>query len=328
MAALFVLLLAQPMSSLANADEMAERDEIDRTVKRLLANQDFAELEKIATSFLNDRARTSSGLWKIGLYDGAILDAFHCQCTDEQFWNRAEENTKAWIRQYPESLNAHLAYAHMLLERAWSIRGWGYVNTVDPANWKPFQEYVEKTRAYLMEHKEIGISDPRWNYLIVDIANLQQIPETEYKALIGTALDRHPDYYPMYFNIMLHYEPKWGGSAEAIEKFARESVARSRSSEGEGMYARIYWYASQSLYGNNLFQSSSVDWLEMKQGIDDVLKAFPDQWNINNFAKFACFARDREKTKELIDQMSGDPIPDAWGEDTNFENCKAWALAE
>ena len=240
MAALLVLLFAQPMSNSANADEMAERDEIDSTVKKLLANQDFAELEKIAATFLKDGARTSSGLWKIGLYDGAILDAFHCQCIDEKFWIRAEENMKGWIRKYPESINAHLAYAHVLLEKAWSIRGWGYVNTVDPANWKPFREQVEKTRAYLMEHKEIGISDPRWNYLVVDIANLQQIPETEYEALIDTALDRHPDYYPMYFSIMLHYEPKWGGSAEAIEKFARESVARSHSTEGEGMYARIY----------------------------------------------------------------------------------------
>jgi hypothetical protein len=328
MAALLVLLFAQPMSNLANADEMAERDEIDSTVKKLLANQDFAELEKIAKSFLNDGARTSSGLWKIGLYDGAILDAFHCECSSENFWNRADENLRDWIRQYPESINAHLAYAHMLLEKAWSVRGWGYADTVAPANWRPFLEQVEKTRAYLMEHKEIGISDPRWNYLIVDIANLQQIPEIEYEALIGTALDRHPDYYPMYFNIMLHYEPKWGGSAEAIEKFARESVARSRSREGEGMYARIYWYASQSLYGNNLFQSSSVDWLEMKQGIDDVLKTFPDQWNINNFAKFACIARDREKTKELIGQVSSDFVLDAWGDYTIFENCKTWALAE
>ena len=56
-----------------------------------------------------------------------------------------------------------------------------------------------------------------------------------------------------------------------------------------------------------------------------MLKAFPDQWNINNFAKFACIARDREKAKELIDQVSGDPIPDAWGDGTIFENCKDWA---
>ena len=235
---------------------------------------------------------------------------------------------KGWISKYPESINAHLAYAHMLLEKAWSIRGLDYTDRVAPENWKPFHEQVEKARAFLVEYEEIGNSDPRWSNMIVGIANLQGVSEPEYEALANTALDRHPDYYPIYFEIMLHYVPKWGGSADALEKFAREAVARSRSKEGHGMYARIYWYASQSLYGNNLFQTSSVDWQEMKHGIDDVLKAFPDQWNINNFAKFACFARDREKTKKLIDQMSGDPIPDAWGDDTNFESCKAWALAE
>ena len=326
-AALFILLLAQSITSSVHADELAERAAIGSTVRELVSRQDFAELEKIAASFLNGRARTSSGLWKIGLYDDAIADVFRCKCSNDAFWIGAEENMKDWIRKYPGSINAHLAYAHMLLEKAWSIRGWGYTNTVAPESWKPFHEQVEKARAYLMEHEKIGISDPRWNNMIVGIANLQEISETEYEALANTALERHPDYYPIYFEIMLHHAPKWGGSAAAIEKFARESVVRSRSKEGEGMYARIYWYASQSQYDSSLFQSSSVDWLEMKQGIDDVLKSFPDQWNINNFAKFACFARDKEKTKELIGQMSSEPIRDAWGNDATFEYCRDWVLA-
>lgn len=325
---LLVLLFTQPMTSSAYADELAERDVIDSTVRELIANQDFTELERIADSFLNDRARTSSGLWKIGLYDDAIADVFRCKCSNDEFWIGAEENMKGWIKKHPKSINAHLAYAHMLLEKAWSIRGWGYTDTVAPESWKPFHEQVEKARAFLMEHEAIGISDPRWNNMIVGIANLQGISGAEYEALASAALSRHPDYYPIYFEIMLHHVPKWGGSADAIEKFAREAVARSHSNEGQGMYARIYWYASQSQYGNNLFQSSSVDWPKMKQGIDDVIKAFPDQWNINNFAKFACIARDREKTRELLDQMSGSPIPSAWGSDAAFENCRDWALAE
>lgn len=328
MAAILALLPTQAAMSSASAGEMAERKAIKENVYQLLASENFEELERIATSYLASKARTSSGLWKIGLYDGAIIDAFHCRCTDEKFWIHAEESMKRWAAQYPNSLNAHLAYAHMLLERAWSIRGWGYTNTVDQADWKPFHELVEKTRLYIREHEKNGISDPRWNFLIVDIANIQGIPEVEYTALASAALNRHPEFYPTYFNIMVHYEPKWGGSATAIEKFARESVARSHSIEGAGMYARIYWYASQSLYGNDLFRASSVDWLEMKRGMDDVLRAFPDQWNINNFAKFACFARDKEKTKELISRMSAGPVLDAWTDHTIFENCKTWALTE
>lgn len=327
-AALFALLIAQPIASPVHADELAEREAIDSTVRELIGREDFAELERIANSFLNSKARTSSGLWKIGVFDEAIADAFRCKCSNDEFWIGAEENMKGWIKKYPESINAHLAYAHMLLEKAWSIRGWGYTDTVAPENWKPFHEQVEKARAFLMEHEAIGIADPRWNNMIVAIANLREISENEYEAVASAALDRHPDYYPIYFETMLHHLPKWGGSTVAIEKFAREAVVRSRAKEGHGMYARIYWYAAQSQYGNNLFLSSSVDWPEMKKGIDDVIKAYPDQWNINNFAKFACVARDREKTRELLDQMSGTPIPQAWGSQAAFENCREWALAE
>lgn len=321
-------MLAAPITSSVQADELAERNAIESTVRGLVARQDFTELEKIAASFLNGRARTSSGLWKIGLFDDAITYALRCSCSDDAFWDGAEESMKDWIRKYPESINAHLAYAHVLLEKGWSIRGLGYTNSVAPENWRPFHEQVEKARAFLMEHKEMGNWDPRWSNMIVGIANLQGISDVEYETLASAALDRHPDYYPLYFEIVLHHLPKWGGSADALENFAREAVARSHSKEGLGMYARVYWYASQSQYGNRLFQSSSVDWQEMKRGIDDVIKAFPDQWNINNFAKFACIAEDRGKTKELLDQMSGEPIQDAWGDDSIFENCRNWALAE
>ena len=64
---------------------------------------------------------------------------------------------KEWVRKYPNSMNAQIVYAQMLLGHGWRIRGVGYANE--------------------------------------------------------------------------------------IEKFAQQAVERSKATEGDGMYARIYWYA-------------------------------------------------------------------------------------
>lgn len=62
----------------------------------------------------------------------------------------------------------------------------------------------------------------------------------------------------MYFNAVDFLLPKWHGSNEAIEAFARKSVKTTAEQDGQGMYARIYWYASQTNYGMRLFTDSAV----------------------------------------------------------------------
>lgn len=49
----------------------------------------------------------------------------------------------------------------------------------------------------------------------------------------------------------------------------------------------------------------------METGFDDVVRAYPDYWNLNNYAKFACLADDKPKTKELTTRISGHVVDDA-----------------
>ena len=93
------------------------------------------------------------------------------------------------------------------------------------------------------------------------------------------------------------------------------------------MYARIYWAASQYQYGPRLFQDSLVDWERMKKGVDDVLAQYPDEWNLQNFAKFACLANDRDKTIELLDKVRTAPDIRAWETQTAIDACYRWANA-
>ena len=66
----------------------------------------------------------------------------------------------------------------------------------------------------------------------------------------------------------------------------------------------------------------------MKKGIDDVLKRYPDQWNINNFTLFACQAKDREKARELFQLIKEPPLLAVWKSNSNYLGYKSWAYGK
>jgi hypothetical protein len=148
---------------------------------------------------------------------------------------------------------------------------------------------------------------------------------SEFQKIIDEGLNKYPLYYQLYFSALNYFAPKWHGNAKDIEEFANSAVARTKDQEGLGMYARIYWAASQYQYGERLFIDSNVVWEKMKRGIDDVLKRYPDQWNINNFALFACFAKDKQKARELFNLIKEPPILQVWKSESNYLRYKSWA---
>ena len=85
---------------------------------------------------------------------------------------------------------------------------------------------------------------------------------------------------------------------------------------------------SQTQYGDRLFLDSNVVWEKMKEGFDDVLKRYPDQCNINNFALFACFAKDRQKARELFELIKAPPILQVWKSQSNYSRYKLWVYGQ
>lgn len=322
-----------------DCSEVAESHATRQRVVAEVKNQDFSLLEAEAKKDRSAHARTSSGLWRLSVYYGALSYALDVDRNNAETcgsregrdgfasWEAAQAFVDSWVKQFPESPTPRLAYALVLMNRAWSYRGCGYADTVDPNVWPIFNEYMERARTYLQANKEMASRDPFWYQLMEQVARDQSWPEPKFKAILDEGISRYPAFYPIYFGAIDYYAPKWGGSDEAIEEFAVGAMKRTEVAEGAGLYARLYWYASQTQYDNSLFSDSRVQWPTMKKGIRDILAKYPDGWNINNFAKFACLAQDKGFTSELISRMGDDLEQDAWGDISIYERCKAWASA-
>lgn len=319
---LFILIFAVPVGSFGG--ELQERESIKSQVSSLFLNENFAELERLANDYRSEGSRTASGLWKLTLFYVGIDSTASDKINDSSYWTSYEVKTQRWVSIYPNSPTPHISHAILLIHHAWAFRGTGRAYKVRPENWEPFHQYIGKARDYLETNKKVCKADPRWYETMIVVAKAENWDLDKFHVLVEEAVANHPYFYQIYFAAIDYLTPKWHGDKEKIEEFANFAVKQTQTKDGAGMYARAYWYASQAQYGERLFTDSSVIWSKMKNGIDDVLLRYPDQWNINNFAHFACLSGDQKKAYELIGLVEL-PIPQVWKDPTQFDSCRAWA---
>ena len=309
----------------AQAGELAERAAIESEVQAHMRDEAFATLESMSDFYRSTGARTSSGLWKLTLFYVGLDKAVDGRRRADGDWDALAESVDRWIAAYPQSPAARLARVQLLMNYARSYRSGAFRRLLSWWYDSYHDAYIEQARAYLEETKAIAGQDPRWYELMIKIAYIQDWPEDRLDALVAEGQQKAPGFYQIYFAALDYYAPKWGGSAAKIEAFARRVVDWTRAQEGMGLYARLYWYASQTQYGDALFTDSDVSWPDMKQGKDDVLRAYGDDWNLANFAKFACLQGDRQKTRDLIARVSDSAARQAWYDPADFERCRDFA---
>ena len=311
------------------ATELAEREAIRATVLRLFSANDFNALEDLSASYRSTASRTPSGVWHLALFYAGLnhaIEEAQPPSQGEAAFSEAEHKVQRWVAAYPDSPSAHIVYGMLLVARGWSYRGNEYASQVPREAWEPFRRNIALARAYLEEHKSIAAADPHWYKVMLWVAKSEAWDFVEFADLLDEALAREPLYTETYFSALEYLLPKWHGSAFEIEAFARDAAQRTAARGGSGMYARIYWHLSLVEYENDLFTESLVDWPLMREGFEDVIAEYPVAWNVNNFARFACLARDKRKTSELFEQVKDQFVAEAWQPLSLFTECSFWLL--
>ncbi|MFY0676012.1 MAG: DUF4034 domain-containing protein [Neptuniibacter sp.] len=315
------------LSTGAFSNEMAAREEIKANVKFLFMNEKFKELDEIAEKYRNPKERTSSGLWKLSIFYYGFNGFTGTRFKDESYWDDLKNKVDKWIKQNPNSPTAHIAKGIILKGYAWKFRGGTWAHNVPKDAWKPFKDNLIIAEQHMVNSGGIASIDPHWYEVFARIKTGLGEDSESFKKFIDEGLDKYPNYYQLYFAAIDYLAPKWHGDKLEIEFFANKAVERTRISEGMGLYARIYWYASQTQYDERLFSESNVVWSKMREGIFDVIATHPDSWNIQNFAFFSCLARDQDTTRALLDKMKTPMIMKAWKKQEYYEYCKKHAYA-
>jgi len=317
----FILFIFLLISNNLLADEMSDRNQIINKVKMLFLNSEYSELTKISNKYLSEGSRTDSGKWKLDLFYTGIG-----YTVKEKSFNELEKIALGWIDAYPNSSTAYISYAKILVEKAWLSRGTKLSTYTTKQQFNDFKNYMEKARIYLNKHKKNISNNPGWYSLMLNISKGQSWKKEKFYTLLDEAILKHPYYNSIYYGALFRMDPKWGDfSKEEIETIAQKALLATKEKGENSRYARFYWVASQLIYHKNLFTQSDVNWSIMRKGIDDVLKEFPSQWNINYFAYYSCLAEDKSKAKELLSRITSKPKYYPWGyNDIEYKKCLEW----
>ena len=308
--------------------EYKARTEIAGKIRNYLKAEDYPGLEALYKKLNKQSERTPSGVWKLAMFAPEFKN-FMQQTTRAQYWASIDERIGKWEKQFPKSVLARIFHAYALRQRALAHRGEGPGSSVSQENIDAMTTYVSEAYMLLQKFERQAASHPEWCRVMLElmpyipgfVRNID-ISAQQYARL-------HPYYHELYFTAAVYLEPRWGGSFARIDALAKSAVAATSANEGRGLYARIYWYLDQFYYSGNrssrsdatLFTKTGVNWTEMRAGFDDMVARYPDPWNLNAYAYFACKAQDFKTMNRVLEQIGDKLLYPVWPGSDTLDEC-------
>jgi hypothetical protein len=320
--------------------EAQAREALAAQVRAFVQAEDFAGLEQRYQQALASHERLPSGVLAASqivrtlpelrpastgrlVAAGAPID---WRAQEDKVWNDLHAMAARWAAAQPQSSLAAVAQSTFFIAHGFSYRGHGAAVSVPEDGMKVFRAYVGKARQALETRAAAGAKDPGWYVEMLGIARYEQWEPSRFTQLLRQAVAVDPLNHETYFSAALTAMPQWGGSLEAVDGIAEFAARQTRTQEGNALYARVYWAVS-NLFGPRLFSDSKADWTRVRAGFDDMVQRYPDPWNLNAYAYFACLAQDKATTQRMLARVGDQPEPAIWRSAQIYEGCRRWAAA-
>lgn len=321
----------------SHAGELEDRNAIAAEFAAAFDRSEFASIESRYARALATEERLGSGQFvanqmvryvfqhrvstgqQVGEHGAANPDR-----GNDRYWIEVEEKTRVWAAQFPKSVLPALVLSRAHEQHAWAHRGGGYASKVPKEAWSQFTANINLAQQALMDRAALGKSDPNWWYQLLRLGWVQSWPEERYLLVANAAMDAFPQNPDIYSAISRKLLPQWGGSWSQVAAFADHAVKRTREVQGESLYARIYWHL-QGYLEPGLLASGQANWPRIRKGFEDLVARYPDNWNLNHFARFACDAGDKPTAQRLFQQTKGAVVPSAWANHAMYNRCRNWA---
>ncbi|HEX8610425.1 MAG TPA: hypothetical protein VF800_03990 [Telluria sp.] len=296
--------------------EQPERQMLTNATRGYLEARDYKGLEALYAQVKGAGQRTPSGLWKQAPFYN-VLRQYGQWSEDAAYWAALQGQAKAWQRQYPHSVPARLFEVYLLLRRTEASRGTAFYAALTEKQRRDLSQGSAAAMRLLDDMQAMAdkAGEPEWHRAMLSVFPYSNgFSEARYRAKIGAALARHPDYHEAYFTAALYSLAHWNGAPDAVDLIAR-ALDNAAGTEQGAMYARMYWYMDQSSYQGKLFEFSPADWPTMRASFDVLVAQYPDPWNLNAYAYFACRAGDTASMARLLARIGDQVEPLAWGDD-------------
>lgn len=314
----------------ADADEDIRQAMIGKIAAAWDGNQ-FGVLEDMENGYLAPDQRTPSGKRLLAVFENNISGFISIRSTaetveyirsgahfsDDEIYGPTPENYDAankkwdligrkidnWGKAFPNSPNPIIAKAIYYKNRGYYFRGAQYASQVHPEAWPILKKNYGLAREILVSTKEVSRKNPIWFSLMLDILGVQSASRDEISAAISDTL-QHGQGYPNAIQSAFDFmQPKWGGSYDEMERFARLANQSTMNVEHGEIYARLYWnmvFGSRDEMNRGFFTQTKASWPLVKKSFEVIVKNHPTARNFSGYALFACMAGDLQKSKEML----------------------------
>ena len=283
----------------------------------MLKERRFDDLEREAGLARSQDLKLSDGQPRLAAIYGGVAG---CDCVftyTAADWEERLRLLTEWRARSPKSVTAELTHALYFNGRAWAYRGPGFANTVKEDAWPLFRSTLQLAREHLQNASSDSKRDAGWYAGMLEVAKSQGWPEEEFRPLYEQAATQFPNYLPIYFAAAAYYSPRWHGSVERFKDLVEDAIKRAPPDVSESLYARLNW----GLWNYEMFRNGQADWARMKLGFERMVAKYPDPWNVDNYAKFACLAGDMHTAYRLTRHIDVWPNLYVWGSRSRYDAC-------
>ena len=296
-----------------------DRNQLRLQVIQLFITEQWAQLDSVADGLKQGLPTTKDKTFKISVFYNAIDETYFRDQMTPSLFDYYEKSVDKWIKNNPKSSSAYLIQASIMNARASNLRGQGYADKVDPAIWPEYNKILEKEKEFLIKHKDVSGTDPRWYEEMQVVAKLlsdeklgNQTFEEGYAAF--------PSYTGIYLQAMAAQLPKWGGTPEGVEKVARIAA---KNQTGLSTYAYIWYNAllSQPDLIPLLAQNKVVSWVDMRKGFEDELEENPNKTTYEHYLSSICAAGDKALYNEKRGRLKSGANPSHWLPEYGTHEC-------
>ncbi|MES2260471.1 MAG: hypothetical protein V4724_18270 [Pseudomonadota bacterium] len=289
-------------------------------LQEMWQKSDFDGLETQLQSWCKGKERFRDGRSKLLLFETSL----HSMFINWKSWDADRAKLERWKAERPGTLSQAMAETIFWRAYAWNARGSGYAHKVPKEAWELFGQRMAMAGARLEQSKALSGACPLWHSLNITTLLESGAEREKIEAAYQRAVQAFPADLDIHAAMGRVYSSRWGGSDKAFDSFARRAAFLTRSVEGDGMYARLYWIEDCNC--DTVIQFSQErkfpDWKLIKSGFQDLAQRYPgDAWNRNKFASFACRAYDKSTYLALRGELGKVIYPSLWPDSYSVEVC-------
>jgi hypothetical protein len=295
-------------------------------INNLLAQEDFAQLEKIARQNRTGKGRLIGGYWKNHEFFLATGDLSSYGQPEDSDYRRQIDRLKKWIAAYPESIAARISLANLYSYYASFARGPGSADSVSDSQWRLVHERNALAKELLIEAARLKERDPEWYSVMQQIAQDEGWDKTQARELLGQAVAFEPGYYHFYRNYAQYLLPQWYGEPGDIQAFAEEASGRLPEPDSSILYFQIV--SSLACYCRQAMEDlPHASWPKIRQGYTNLNRLFGTTNLIaNRFAFVAVTFKDKPAAHEAFAAIASMDLG-IWYSKVVFDNSRDWASA-